>query len=102
MDLIIGPWGKGSDPRDRLTFSTRTGPVEDGSVASTLLDGGYMAPDNPLYGTKVPRVDGLTHPQIATVWSYTDSVLVDVPAVRAHLTGPAELPVRRRPWSRGR
>lgn len=85
-DLIVGPWGEGADPRERLTFSSRTGPVEDGSIASTLLDGGYMAPDAPLYGTKVSREAGLAHPQIATIWAYFDAVPTDVPAVSAHLT----------------
>ena len=102
MDLILGPWGDGSDPSERLTFSTRTGPVEGGSIASTLLDGGYLAPDDPLLGTKVSREDGLAHPQIVTVWSYVDSVLAEVPAVSAHLAGPAAPPHRRWPWSRHR
>ena len=86
MDLIVGPWGEGADPRERLTFSSRTGPVEGGSIASTLLDGGYMAPDLPLYGTKVSREEGLAHPQIAIIWSYFDSVLADIPSLSAHLT----------------
>ncbi|WP_344647706.1 hypothetical protein [Cryptosporangium japonicum] len=84
-DLIVGPWGEGADPRERLTFSSRTGPVDGGSIASTLLDGASLAPDVPLYGTKVSREDGLAHPQIATIWAYFDSVLADVPAVSAHL-----------------
>jgi hypothetical protein len=89
IDLSMGPWGEGADPTERLWFSTRTGPVEGGAVASTLLDGGFVAPDNPMLGTKVSREDGLAHPFLPTVWSYLDSVLTDVPDVAGHLAGTA-------------
>lgn len=100
IDLILGPWGDDADPAQRLTFSTRTGPVADGTIGSTLLDGGFVAPDDPMLGTKVPREAGLTHPLLPTVWSCTDSVLVDVPEVRHHLASHRSHGRRRWPWQR--
>jgi hypothetical protein len=89
IDLSVGPWGEGADPAERLWFSTRTGPVPGGAIASTLLDGGFVAPDNPLLGIKVSREECLAHPLLPTIWSYLDSVLVDVPEVARHLADPA-------------
>lgn len=96
VDLILGPWQDGADPSERLTFSTRTGPVDGGSVGSTLLDGGSVSRDDPMLGTKVSREDGLSHPALPLVWSYLDSVLVDVADVNQHLTGGT--PSGRRWW----
>jgi len=98
VDLVLGPWGEAADPAERLTFSTRTGPVVGGRVASTLLDAPATAPDDPQLGRRVSRDEGLAHPAIATVWACSDAVLSDVPAVRDHLAG-----TRRRgwPWQRG-
>ena len=101
IDLSVGPWGEGSDPRGRRWFSTRTGPVAGGSIASTLLDGGFVAPDNQTLGSKITREEGLNHPLLPTVWSYLDSVLVDVPDVADHLANPPAPAFRRRaPWRR--
>ena len=102
IDISVGSWGEGSDPAERRWFSTRTGPVDDGTVASTLLDGGVAAPDNPLLGTRITRQEGLTHPLLPTVWSYLDSVLVDVPAVADHLSGRGSAGDRHRTWWRRR
>lgn len=98
VDLIVGPWGDGADPTERLTFSTRTGPVHGGSIASTLLDGGFAAPDHPMMGSRVSREAGLAHPLLPTVWSSVDSVLVDVPDIADHLSNPLAKTFRRRAW----
>ncbi|WP_250446162.1 hypothetical protein [Actinotalea sp. C106] len=96
LDLVVGPWEEDADPSERLTFSTRTGPVDDGSIATTLLDGGYMTSDDPMWGTKVSREDGLVHPLIPTVWRYLDSIVEEVPAIAGHLAPTP--PGRPRRW----
>lgn len=86
LDLVLGPWDDDADPSHRLRFSTRTGPVHDGTIGSTLVDAAPPSADDTLLGTPVARAQGLTHPLLPTVWACSDSVLVDVPEVRAHLT----------------
>jgi hypothetical protein len=100
VDLVLGPWDEDADPRERLTFSTRTGRVVGGSIACTLIDAGSVAPDDPRLGTRVSREEGLLRPEITTVWSYLDSVLADVPVVRDHLARAGRSARPRWPWRR--
>lgn len=98
LDLIIGTWGDNGDPSTRLTFSTRTGPTEGGIIGSTLLDGRDNSPDYAIFGSKVSREEGMTHPLLPTVWLCNDTVLEQVPAVAQHLAGAQAHGPRRRHW----
>lgn len=98
LDLVIGTWGDNGDPSTRLTFSTRTGPTEGGVIGSTLLDGRANSPDYDIFGRKVSREEGLTHPLLPTVWLCNDTVLAQVPAVAQHLAGAHTHEPRRRRW----
>ena len=87
VDAILGGWTAG-DSSDRVTITTRTGPVEpDGRIASTLVDGGASYPDEPGFGHKVSREEGLASPRLAEFWAASDAVVSQVADVDRHLYG---------------
>jgi hypothetical protein len=91
IDAILGTWGTG-DFSDHVTFGCRVGPVVDSPMpAATLVNGGEVAPDSPIYGQKLTREQGLAHPQLADFWKIVDTVLERDQLVHRHVYGaPAD------------
>jgi hypothetical protein len=87
FDVILGTWNT-DDFSDHLTFSCRVGPVEDSPTpAATLVNGGFVAADTPIYGRKVSREEGLAHPRLPEFWAIVDAVLEQDELVRRHVYG---------------
>ncbi|WP_093619393.1 hypothetical protein [Actinoplanes philippinensis] len=87
IDAILGTWG---DDRhdDHVTFGCRVGPVQGSPApAATLVDGGAVAPDAPIFGHKLSRAEGLAHPRLADFWRLVDTVLEKDELVRRHVYG---------------
>ncbi|GAA1809722.1 hypothetical protein GCM10009682_34220 [Luedemannella flava] len=92
IDAILGTWGR-DDYSDHLTFSCRVGPVQGSPLpAATLVDGGFVSPDEPVFGHKVSREEGLRHPRLADFWALVDTVLERDALVRRHVYGTAATP----------
>jgi hypothetical protein len=89
IDAILGTWGQ-SRTDDHVTFGCRVGPVQNSPApAATLVDGGSTAPDEPLYGQKLTREQGLAHPRIGEFWQLVDTILEQDSLVRQHVYGPS-------------
>ncbi|MEU0081511.1 hypothetical protein [Micromonospora tulbaghiae] len=87
IDAILGSWG-GDDFDDHVTFGCRVGPVAGSpGPAATLVDGGEVAGDSPIFGRKLSREEGLAHPRLAEFWQMVDLVLERDALVRRHLVG---------------
>lgn len=87
IDTILGTWGSG-DSSDHVTFGCRVGPVTGSpDPAATLVNGGAMAPDSPIFGRKLSRDEGLAHPRLAELWAIVDTILERDELVRRHLYG---------------
>lgn len=65
-------------------------------AAATLRNGGALAPDSPIFGRKLSRVQGLSHPRLAEFWHVVDTVLEHDQLVRHHVYGVAPRRSRRR------
>ncbi|MFI7307424.1 hypothetical protein ACIBM8_29870 [Micromonospora aurantiaca] len=55
--------------------------------AATLVNGGEVAGDSPIFGRKLSREEGLAHPRLAEFWQMVDLVLERDALVRRHLVG---------------
>ena len=88
FDVVIGTWGQ-EGVVDRVTFGCRVGPVQDGSIAATLVDALQGQDVSPLHGRVLTRGEGLAHPLLAEFWEIVDFVLEHDPTVRPHLYGSA-------------
>jgi hypothetical protein len=88
IDAILGTWGV-DDFTDHLTFGCRVGPVQNSpDPAATLVNGGEVAPDKPIYGQKLTREAALQHPALPTFWHLVDHVLTHDPLINQHLYAP--------------
>lgn len=71
-----------------MTFGCRVGPVSNSPTpAATLVRGGNVAPDEPLYGRKLDRDEALSHPQLSEFWALVDLVLERDRLVTEHIYG---------------
>ncbi|AXH89032.1 hypothetical protein AB0N38_32670 [Micromonospora aurantiaca] len=87
IDAILGSWGR-DDFDDHVTFGCRVGPVAGSpGPAATLVNGGEVAGDSPIFGRKLSREEGLTHPRLAEFWQMVDLILERDALVRRHLVG---------------
>lgn len=87
IDVILGTWGA-SRVDDHVTFGCRIGPVENSPApAATLVNGGAAAPDEPIYGQKLTREQGLGHRRIGEFWQIVDMILEHDQLVRQHVYG---------------
>ncbi|ROP32806.1 hypothetical protein EDD30_5754 [Couchioplanes caeruleus] len=87
IDAILGTWGDNQFD-DHITFGCRVGPVAGSSTpAATLVNGGAAAPDSPIFGQKLSREEGLSHPRLAEFWKVVDTILEHDNLVRHHLYG---------------
>ena len=87
IDAILGTWGE-DRVDDHLTFGCRVGPVENSPTpAATLVDGGAATPDDPVFGQKLSREQGLKHPRLPEFWKIVDTILEHDALVRRHLYG---------------
>jgi hypothetical protein len=87
LDVILGTWGS-TDFADHVTFGCRVGPVTGSPMpAATLVNGGEVAPDSPIYGRKLSREDGLTDPRLAGFWEIVDTILERDELVNRHIYG---------------
>ncbi|WP_433121013.1 hypothetical protein [Micromonospora sp. CA-246542] len=87
IDAILGTWGQ-DRVDDHITFGCRVGPVVGSPApAATLVNGGEVAGDNPVFGRKLSREEGLDHPRIAEFWQVVDVILERDDLVRRHVYG---------------
>jgi hypothetical protein len=56
--------------------------------AATLVNGGGVAPDSPIFGHKLSPEEGLNHPRLAQFWQVVDTVLEHDELVGRHVCGP--------------
>ena len=97
IDATFGTWGGDGDVADHVTFGSRTGPVEEHPhIASSLVTGAAMTPDDPLLGQRLTRERALTHPWLKEFWMVNDMVLAGIPEVEQHIY--RKPPRRRWPW----
>lgn len=90
IDAILGSWATETFD-DHVTFGCRVGPVADSPTpAATLVNGGAVAADSPIYGHKLSRDEGLAHPRLAEFWQVVDTVLEHDEVVRQHMYGTAQ------------
>jgi hypothetical protein len=90
IDAIVGTWGEDT-VNDHVTFGCRVGPVSDSpDPAASLVNGGEVAPDSPIFGQKLSREEGLAHPRIDDFWTIVDTILEHDELVREHIYGPTE------------
>jgi hypothetical protein len=76
IDATFGTWGIEGYTADHVTFGARTGKVEGQStVASSLVAGAELGPDDPRYGVKLSRDQAMAHPGLALFWEVNDAVL---------------------------
>jgi hypothetical protein len=88
IDAILGTWGQDRFD-DHITFGCRVGTVAGSPApAATLVNGGEVAGDSPIFGRKLTREEGLTHPRIAEFWQVVDVILERDDLVRRHVYGP--------------
>lgn len=88
IDAILGSWGH-NEFGDHVTFGCRVGPVVNSPTpAATLVNGGAVAPDSPIFGRKLSREEGLNHPRLAEFWQVVDTILEHDELVRRHIYGP--------------
>lgn len=88
IDAIFGTWGSNTFD-DHVTFGCRVGPVSNSPMpAATLVRGGDVAPDEPVYGRKLDRDEALAHPQLSEFWALVDLVLEHDRLVNKHIYGP--------------
>jgi hypothetical protein len=89
IDVILGTWGTGSVD-DHVTFGCRVGAVPGSPApAASLVRGGDVAPDEPVFGRKLTREEALTHPRPPEFWQVVDLVLTNDHLVHQHVYGPA-------------
>ena len=87
LDATFGTWGT-SEYTDHVSFGSRTGPIEvPPHIASSLVTGAEMAPDDAMYGEKLTREEALAHPMLEDFWVINDMVLVGIPEIDEHLNG---------------
>jgi hypothetical protein len=87
IDAIVGTWGEDT-VNDHVTFGCRVGPVADSpDPAASLVNGGEVAPDSPIFGQKLSREEGLAHPRIDEFWQIVDTILEHDELVREHIYG---------------
>jgi hypothetical protein len=87
IDAILGTWGVNQFD-DHITFGCRVGPVTNSPTPmATLVDGGAVAPDAPIFGHKLSREEGLSHPRLSEFWQLVDVVLEHDELVRGHVYG---------------
>ncbi|WP_203918527.1 hypothetical protein [Rugosimonospora africana] len=92
IDAILGTWGQNQFD-DHITFGCRVGPVVDSPApAATLVNGGAVAPDDPMFGRKLSREEGMSHPRLPEFWQLVDTILEHDELVRRHIygTGPQD------------
>ncbi|MEU7924385.1 hypothetical protein [Micromonospora sp. NPDC049107] len=88
IDAILGTWGQ-DRVDDHITFGCRVGPVVGSPApAATLVNGGEVGGDSPIFGRKLSREEGLSHPRIAEFWQVVDVILERDDLVRRHVYGP--------------
>jgi len=89
IDAILGSWGENRFD-DHVTFGCRVGPVMDSPApGATLVNGGEVAPDSPIFGQKLSREEGLSHPRLGEFWRVVDTILERDDLVRRHIYGAA-------------
>lgn len=77
IDVILGPWEEPDHP-NRVTFGCRIGPVEGQSApAASLVEGGAIRPDHPMFGLKLDRSAALNHPLLSEFWSIVDWLIIN-------------------------
>ncbi|WP_433538735.1 hypothetical protein ACQPZK_14155 [Micromonospora sp. CA-249363] len=87
IDAILGTWGQDRFD-DHITFGCRVGPVAGSPApAATLVNGGEVAGDSAIFGRKLTREQGLSHPRIAEFWQVVDVILERDDLVRRHVYG---------------
>ncbi len=89
IDVVLGTWAS-PDCDDHVTFGCRVGPVADSPhPAATLVRGGAVAPDEPIFGRKLDRGEASVHSLIGEFWALVDLVLERDHLVREHVYGPS-------------
>jgi hypothetical protein len=87
IDVVLG-WSDSGGFGDHVTFGCRVGPIEgELAPAASLVRGGDVADDSPIYGRKLDREAALAHPRLREFWDVVDLVLEHDDLVNRHIYG---------------
>jgi hypothetical protein len=85
IDVAIGSW-EPPDYADHVTFGCRIGYVESQSEsASSLVHGGQVLSDSPMFGQKLNRDEALAHPWLNSFWEVVDWLILNDPTLHEHV-----------------
>jgi hypothetical protein len=85
IDVIFSPtWA--DDVDDHYTFGCRVGPIEgQDEPAASMVDAASVRGDSTLFGRKLSRDEGLSHPQVDEFWEVVDFLLLNDPDISVHM-----------------
>jgi hypothetical protein len=85
IDVILGPWERPDYP-NQVTFGCRIGHIQGQEApAASLVDGGAMRSDHPMFGSKLDRSAALGHPWLSEFWSVVDWLIVNDQTLHEHV-----------------
>ena len=85
VDVTLGPWIEPEYP-DQVTFGCRIGQVDgQEEPAASLVQGGALRSDHPMFGAKLDREDALKHPRRVEFWELVDWLIVNDPILHEHV-----------------
>lgn len=85
VDVILGTWEEPDYPR-QVTFGCRLGHVaEQEAPAASLVTGGAMRSDHPMFGSKLPRDAALGHPRLGEFWAVVDWLVLNDRTLHDHV-----------------
>jgi hypothetical protein len=85
LDITLGPWSEPEYP-DQVTFGCRIGHVDgQEEPAASLVQGGALRSDHPMFGAKLDREDALGHPRLREFWDLVDWLIVNDPTLHEHV-----------------
>lgn len=88
LDVVLGSWQE-PDFADHVTFGCRIGRVEGQSdPACSLVLGGEIRGDDPVFGHKLDRDEALTHPWLPAFWELVDWLIPNDRLLHDHVFEP--------------
>ena len=81
FDIVLGPWGDGTAPNDRVLVSLLYQPRPDGGSFMVANAKGRRADDRSLCGRALERADVIGTPLANEVFSLVDSLWLTEPRI---------------------
>jgi hypothetical protein len=85
IDVILGSFAE-PDYLDNVTLGCRVGHVAiQAEPACSLVRGGAIRSDKPIFGRKLDRDEALTHPRLDAFWSVVDWLIINDPVLHENV-----------------